>query len=134
MPSASLLAASGAAPSIAFGFLSLLYVLVSVYVYISLIHQISARTSNRGGADAPARIFGLPEAILATALVLFLLLNIGASISRPSNDFSAPTLLGNFLLMIFVVLAIVTFLQLRRFDLAALGGFTATPHSSYTRA
>ena len=124
MPSASLLAASGAAPSIAVGFLSLLYVLVSVYVYISLIHQISARTPNPGGADAPARIFGLPEAILAAVLVLFLLLNISASISRPSNDFSASNLLGNFLLMIFVVLAVVTFLQLRRFDLAWLGGFS----------
>src|SRR6266516_1140544 len=124
MPSASLLAASGAAPSIAFGLLSLLYVLVSVYVYISLIHQISARTPNPGEADAPARIFGLPEAILAAVLFLFLLLNIGASISRPSNDFTAPNLLGNFLLMIFVVLAIVTFLQLRRFDLASLGGFS----------
>lgn len=124
MPSASLLAASGAAPSIAVGFLSLLYVLVSVYVYISLIHQISARTPNPGGADAPARIFGLPEAILAAVLVLFLLLNISASISRPSNDFNASNLLGNFLLMIFVVLAVVTFLQLRRFDLASLGGFS----------
>src|SRR5205809_5856910 len=124
MPSASLLAASGAVPSIAVNFLSLLYVLVSTYVYISLIHQISARTSNPVATDAPARIFGLPEAILAAVLILFLLLNIGASISRPSNDFSAPTLLGNFLLMIFVVLAIVTFLQLRRFDLASLGGFS----------
>src|SRR5216117_36923 len=124
MPSASLLAASGAASSIAVNFLSLLYVLVSAYVYISLIHQISARTWNPVGADAPARIFGLPEAILAAALVLFLLFNIGASISRLSNDFSAPNLLGNFLLMIFVVLAIVTFLQLRRFDLASLGGFS----------
>jgi membrane protease YdiL (CAAX protease family) len=124
MPSASLLAASGAAPSIAVNFLSLLYVLVSAYVYISLIHQISARTSNPVGTGAPARIFGLPEAILAAVLILFLLLNIGASISRPSNDFSAPNLLGNFLLMFFVVLAIVTFLQLRRFDLASLGGFS----------
>src|SRR6266496_4184604 len=124
MPSASLLAASGTAPSIAFGVLSLLYVVVSVYVYISLIHQISARTSNPVGTDAPARVFGLPEAILAAVLILFLLLNIGASISRPSNDFTAPNLLGNFLLMIFVVLAIVTFLQLRRFDLASLGGFS----------
>jgi membrane protease YdiL (CAAX protease family) len=130
MPSASLLAASGAAPSIAVNFLSLLYVLVSAYVYISLIHQISARTSNPVGTGAPARIFGLPEAILAAVLILFLLLNIGASISRPSNDFSASNLLGNFLLMIFVVLAIVTFLQLRRFDLASLGGFSGI---SFTR-
>lgn len=124
MPSASLLAASGAAPSIAVNVLSLLYVLVSVYIYISLIHQISARASNPVGTDAPARIFGLPEAILAAVLIMFLLLNIGASISRPSNDFSAPNLFENFLLMIFVVLAIVTFLQLRRFDLASLGGFS----------
>ncbi|MGA7273711.1 MAG: type II CAAX endopeptidase family protein [Candidatus Udaeobacter sp.] len=124
MPSASLLAAPGAAPSIAFGVLSLLYVLVSAYVYISLIHQISAQTSNPVGTGASARIFGLPEAILASVLILFLLLNIGASISRPSNDFSASNLLGNFLLMIFVVLTIVTFLQLRRFDLASLGGFS----------
>ena len=124
MPSASLLAAFGAAPSIAVNFLSLLYVLVSAYVYFSLIHEINARASNPVGTGAPARIFGLPEAILAAVLILFLLLNIGASISRPSTDFSAPTLLGNFLLMIFVVLAIVTFLQLRRFDLASLAGFS----------
>src|SRR5437016_12371316 len=124
MPSASLLAASGAASSLAFGLLSLLYVLVSAYVYFSLIHQISARTSNPVGVDAPARTFVLPEAMLAAVLILLLLLNIGASISRPSNDFSASNLLGNFLLMIFVVLAIVTFLQLRRFDLASLGGFS----------
>jgi membrane protease YdiL (CAAX protease family) len=124
MPSASLLAASGAAPSLVFSLLSLLYVLVSAYVYISLIHQISARTSNPVGVDAPARTFGLPEAILAAVLILFLLLNISVSISRPSNDFSAPNLLGNFLLTIFVVLAIVTFLQLRGFDLASLGGFS----------
>src|SRR5437762_8373171 len=121
MPSASLLAA---APSIAVNFLSLLYVVVSAYVYISLIHQISARASNPVGTDAPVRIFGLPEAILAAVMILVLVLNICASLSRPSNDFSAPTLLGNFLLMIFVVLAIVTFLQLRRFDLASLGGFS----------
>src|SRR5205823_13163328 len=120
MPSASLLAASGTAPSIAFGVLSLLYFLVSVYVYSSLIHQISAQTSNPVGTDAPARIFGLPEAILAAVLILFLLLNICASLSRPSNDFSAPSLLGNFLVMIFVVLAFVTFLQFRRFALPSL--------------
>ena len=100
MPSASLLAASGAAPSIAVNFLSLLYVLVSAYVYISLIRQISARASDPVVADAPARAFGLPEAILAAVLILFLLLNIGASISRPSIDFSARNLLANFLLMI----------------------------------
>jgi len=40
--------------------LSLLYLLASLYVYISLIYQISARTPEAFGADAAtARRFGL---------------------------------------------------------------------------
>ena len=125
MPSASLLAASGAAPSIAVGLLSLLYVVVSAYVYISLIHQISARGDPESfGVDTTTRTLGLPEAILSAVLIVFLLLNIGASVSHPSIDFSGPTLLGNFLLMLFVVLFIAVFLQLRGFDVGSLAGFS----------
>ena len=123
MPSASLFAAFGVAPNIVFGVLSLLYVLASLYVYTSLIHQISARKPGSVGANAPARTFGLPEAILAALLILFLLLSIGASVSRPSLDFSKDTLLWNFILMVFLVLFIVTFLQLRGLDVGSLGGF-----------
>jgi len=123
MPSASLFAAFGVAPNIVFGVLSLLYVLASLYVYTSLIHQISARKPGSAGANAPARTFGLPEAILAALLILFLLLSIGASVSRPSIDFSKDTLLWNFILMVFLVLFIVTFLQLRGLDVGSLGGF-----------
>ena len=123
MPSASLFAAFGGAPNIVFGILSLLYVLASLYVYTSLIHQISARKPGSVGANAPARTFGLPEAILAALLILFLLLSIGASASRPSIDFSKDTLLWNFILMVFLVLFIVTFLQLRGLDVGSLGGF-----------
>ena len=125
MPSASLFAAFGVAPNFFFGVLSVLYVVVSAYVYISLIHQISAREEpNPFGVDAAPRTFGLPEAILSTVLIVFLLLNISASVSHPSIDFSAPTLLGNFLVMLFVVLFIVAFLQLRGFDVGALAGFS----------
>ena len=124
MRSGSLFAAFGAAPSVALGLLSLLYLLVSLYVYISLIHQISGRTSpNAFDADPPARCFGLPEAILASLLVLFLLLNISASVSQSSLQFSPRNLLGNFLLTAFVVLFVVTFLQFRGFDVVSLGGF-----------
>ena len=123
MPSASLFAAFGVAPNFFFGILSLLYVVISAYVYISLIHQISARRPGSVGANAPARTFGLPEAILAALLILFLLLSIGASVSRPSIDFSKDTLLWNFILMVFLVLFIVTFLQLRGLDVGSLGGF-----------
>jgi len=123
MPSASLFAAFGVAPNIIFGFLSLLYVLAGLYVYISLIHQLRAQNPNGAGTDAPARAFGAPEAILAALLILFLSLSVAASVSRPSIDFSGPTLLGNFLLMGFLVLFIVTFLWLRGFDVGSLGGF-----------
>src|SRR6476469_4927671 len=125
MPSASLFAAFGVASNFVYGVLSLLYVVVSAYVYISLIQQISARGDSKAfGGDTATRIFGLPEAILSGVLIVFLLLNIGASVSHPSIDFSAPTLLGNFLLMAFVVLFIVAFLQLRGFDVGSLAGFS----------
>jgi membrane protease YdiL (CAAX protease family) len=123
MPSASFFAAFGVAPNILFGILSLIYVLASLYVYSSLIHQISARKGTDVGAGASARTFEVPEAILAALLILFLSLSIGASVSQPSIQFTARNLLGNFLLMFFLVLFIVIFLRLRGFDVRSLGGF-----------
>jgi membrane protease YdiL (CAAX protease family) len=120
----SLFAALGVAPSIFFGILSLLYVLVSAYIYISLIHQISARGDGSVSGVDPPRRFGLPEAIVAGLLIAFLLLNVGASLSHPAIEVNARALLGNFLLLVFVVLFIATFLQLRGFDVATLGGFS----------
>jgi len=124
MPSDSLFAAFGVAPNFIFAVLSLLYFVVSAYIYISLIHQIRAREDTKPtGAGAGIRTFGLPEAIVSAVLIVFLLLNIGASVSHPSIEFSTRNLLGNFLLMVFLVLFIVTFLKLRGFDVVALGGF-----------
>jgi membrane protease YdiL (CAAX protease family) len=125
MRSGSLFAESGAIPSSVLGVLfSLLYLLASLYVYISLIYQISARTPDAFGTDATTtRRFGLPEAVLAALLILFLFLTIGASVSQPSIQFSARNLLANFLLTGCVVLVIVTFLQFRGFDVGSLGGF-----------
>ena len=119
----SLFAAFDAAPNVVFGVLSLLYVLASLYVYSSLIHQISAQRPNGVETNTLARTFGMPEAILAALLILFFSLSIGASVSQPSLEFSARNLLGNLLLMIFLVLFIVTFLRLRGFDVGSLGGF-----------
>jgi membrane protease YdiL (CAAX protease family) len=119
MRSGSLFAAFGAAPSLGLNVFFLLYLLASVYIYVSLIRQISARTS---AAVGDARRFGLPEAILAAALIFFLLLNISASVSRPSVQLDEHNLLANLLLTVFVVLLIVTFLLVRGFDLSSLGG------------
>src|SRR5438034_4160481 len=122
MPPDSLFAVFGVAPNFIFAVLSLLYFVVSAYIYISLIHQIRAREDAKP-AGAGIRTFGLPEAIVSAVLIVFLLLNIGASVSHPSIEFSTRNLLGNFLLMVFLVVFIVTFLKLRGFDVVALGGF-----------
>ena len=115
-----LFAAFGAAPSLGSNVFFALYFLASIYIYISLIRQISARTS---ATAADTKRFGLPEAIVAAALIFFLLLNISASVSGPSAQLSTRNLLANLLLTVLVVLSIVTFLQLRGFDLGSLGGF-----------
>src|SRR6266480_252227 len=67
MASDSLFAALGAAPNDVLSVFFILYVLASILVYISLIWQINARTS--ASVDEPKRTFGLPEAILAGALI-----------------------------------------------------------------
>jgi membrane protease YdiL (CAAX protease family) len=121
MQSDSLFAALGAAPNYAVIVFSLLYLLASIYVYISLIRQISARTSAPVGE--PTKRFGLPEAILAAALIGFLLLNISSSVSRPATDLGTRNLLVNLVFTLAILLFIVTFLQLRGFDIGSLAGF-----------
>jgi membrane protease YdiL (CAAX protease family) len=116
-------AAFGAAPSVALALLSFLYAIASVCVYVSLIYQISARIRSASLADAPARIFGLPEAVLAGVLIFFLLLTISSAVPDPALQFHPRNLLANLLLSGFVVLVIVSLLQFRGFDVAALAGF-----------
>ena len=121
MASDSLFAALGAVPDFALNVLFALYFLASIYVYVSLIWQISVRTSVPAGESE--KRFGLPEAILAAVLVSLLLRGISASVSRPSAQVDARDLLANLLLTFALVLFIVAFLRFRGFDLSSLGGF-----------
>ncbi|MGE5207784.1 MAG: lysostaphin resistance A-like protein [Alphaproteobacteria bacterium] len=114
--------AFGAAPSLLLGLLWALYLIASTCVYLSVIYQISTRAQTVE-TDAPARGFGLPEAILAGLLTLFLLLTISSTVSQPSIQFSVHNLLANFLFMAFVLLVIVTLLHVRGFDVGTLAGF-----------
>ena len=113
----------GAAPSVALSLLSFLYLIASICVYVSLIYQISTRLRSASGTDAPARAFGLPEAVLATVLILFFLLTISSTVPDPSLQFKPTNLLANFLLSAFVLLIIVSLLQFRGFDVDELAGF-----------
>jgi membrane protease YdiL (CAAX protease family) len=116
-------AISGAAPGLALGLLSALYFIASLCVYVSLIYQISARIRTASGADVPGRIFGLPEAVLASVLIFFFLMTIRATVPDPALQFHPRNLLANFLVSAFVVLVIATLLQFRGFDVGALAGF-----------
>jgi CAAX protease family protein len=123
MLSGNLFAALGVAPSLGLGLLSALYFIASLCVYVSLIYQISTRSRNAATADAPARTFGLPEAVLASVLILFFLMTISSTVPDPSLQFKPRNLLANLLLTAFVVLVIVSLLQFRGFDIGALAGF-----------
>jgi membrane protease YdiL (CAAX protease family) len=126
MPFENIFLASGAAPSLALKFLSTLYFIGSICVYVSLIYQISTRIRSASSADMPVRAFGLPEAALASVLIFFFLLTISSAASDPALQFHPRNVLANFLLSAFVVLVIVTLLQFRGFDVGALAGFFRT--------
>lgn len=114
---------------------SALYFLASVYVYISLIRQISAQRSTVESAGEPTgesesivvgstRTFGSPEAILAALLTFWFFFVFLASISSNATQITDRELILNLLFTIFVVLGIAGLLKLRGFDLNALAGFS----------
>jgi membrane protease YdiL (CAAX protease family) len=120
MPPDNLSAALGAVPNFVFSVLFPLYLLASVYIYVSLVRQISVRRST--SPNGSTRTFGLPEAVLAAALIFLLLLNMSASFSNRSVQLNARNLLENLLFTVGLVLFIAVFLRLRGLDLSSLGG------------
>ncbi|PYL64547.1 MAG: hypothetical protein DMF25_06685 [Verrucomicrobia bacterium] len=106
-----------------------LLLVVGLYIYVSLIRQISGRRSTSPGGSTT--VFGFPEAILAAGLTFLLLLGVLASASKPSIQFSGRVLVENLLFTLGIVLVVVAFLRLRGFDLNSLGGFSKT---SFLRA
>ena len=102
---------------------SALFLLASAFIYVTLIRQIAARRSTSNAESA--KTFGWPEAILAAALVSFLLLNALAGVSQNPIRLSSRDLAANFLFTLVVLLLVAAFLKLRRLDLDSLGGFSA---------
>ena len=105
-----------------------LIVLAGLAIYVTLIRQIAARrlpTATDGVVAAPApRTFGLPEAILAAALIFFLLLNISAAIGHSRAQLQDRDLIANLLFTLFIVFFIAALLKLRGIDIDALAGFS----------
>jgi len=101
---------------------SALFLLASAFIYVTLIRQIAARRSKSNAESA--KTFGWPEAILAAALVSFLLLNALAGASQSPIRLSSRDLAANFLFTLVVVFFVAAFLKVRRLDLNSLGGFS----------
>jgi uncharacterized protein len=117
---------AGAFSSALGNILIVLLVLAGLVVYFTLVRQINARRSTAGLATdvAPPKNFGLPEAFLAAALTLFLLLNITAAVGRTPIQLNDRDLVANFLFTLFVVLFIAAFLKLRGIDIDAQAGLS----------
>jgi CAAX protease family protein len=109
--------------------LGALLVLGAILVYLTLIRQIRVRRAAimLEPGIVPPRTFGLPEALLAAVLVLFLLMNVTASIERGSPvQLSDRDLFANFLLSLVIIFFVGGFLKLRGFDIDSLAGFSKT--------
>ncbi len=115
------------ASSIAIGLLFVVFLIVGFAIYAAIIWQIGARR-----LAAPVETdgsqknrFGLPEAFLASALILFLLLNIVVSFERPEPaHLSSDDLRANFLFTLFVLFFVAAVLKLRGIDIDGLAGFS----------
>ena len=106
-----------------------LLVFAGIFVYATLIRQISVRRAavTLEPGIAPGKIFGLPEALLATGLILFLLISVTASFERRTpSRLDEHSLWANFLFTLFIVCLIAAFLKLRGLDVISLAGFSRT--------
>jgi membrane protease YdiL (CAAX protease family) len=103
--------------------LSAFFLFASIFIYTTLVRQIAVRRSPTN--TEPTRTFGLAEAILAAALISFLLLNVLAGGLQSSVRLNDRDLAANLLFTVAVVFCVAVFLRLRRLDLNSLGGFSA---------
>lgn len=98
------------------------YLLLGVFVYVSLVRQISERASVAPAASA--KVFGLPEAIIAAFLISWFLLNIAYAVARPEPALKTRDVLVTAVFTILVVLMLVGVLRWRGIEIETLGGFS----------
>jgi membrane protease YdiL (CAAX protease family) len=101
-----------------------LFLVVGVYIYVSLIRQIAARRSTIALEPPPARNFGLAEAVLAIALSAWFLLTVVLSLYVKPRPLGMRDVIAELFFRLGLVLFMVAFLKFRHLDLNALGGFS----------
>jgi membrane protease YdiL (CAAX protease family) len=98
------------------------FLVAGVYIYVSLMRQIAARTPN--SEAPPLRTFGWAEALVAASLISFFLLTLSGASTHNAARMRNQDLIASAVLTIGLLLALAGFLRLRRFDLNSLGGFS----------
>ncbi len=102
---------------------NVVFILIGLYVYASLIRQINARSS---ATDEAQKNFGLPDAIMAILLTGLFLANVVLSFST-SHDVTNPRthdLLIGALFTVGLLLFLIAFLRVRGLHVTALGGLS----------
>jgi membrane protease YdiL (CAAX protease family) len=98
------------------------YLLLGVYVYVSLVRQISQRAG--APATEAAKTFGLPEAIVAALLVSWFLLNVVIAVARPEPSLKTRDVVVTVIFTVLIVIVLVAFLKWRGIEIDVLGGFS----------
>ena len=101
---------------------NVLFLLIAVFIYGSLIRQISVRSET---LDPPQKKFGFADAIVAVLLGGLFLSNIAIAVSS-TREISSPQthdLVAGALLTVGILVFLIAFLRLRGFNLQTLGGF-----------
>jgi uncharacterized protein len=101
-----------------------LFLIVGVYIYVSLIRQIAARRSTITLESPPTRNFGLAEAVLAIALSAWFLLTVVLSLYVQLRPLGTRDVIAELLFRLGLILFMVVFLKFRHLDLNVLGGFS----------
>jgi uncharacterized protein len=99
-----------------------LYLLLGVYVYVSLIRQVNERAP--ASSTTTAKVFGLPEAIIAAFLISYFLLNVAYAVGAPEPALRTRDVLFTVISTVVVVMILVGVLRWRGIDIEALAGFS----------
>lgn len=100
-----------------------IFIVVCVYVYVSLVRQIAARPFSLAG-DPAVRSFGVPEIGLALVLVAFFLWSVVLSMYGERRRVGFQEILAGLYFVIGLLVFLVAFLRLRGLDLNMLAGFS----------
>lgn len=111
------------------GVLGIIFLVIAVAIYGAIVRQISRRPAI---VDESLKQFGVADAVLAFALIAFLLFaTVSGAGEHRLVELNSQLLLENVVLELGIVLVIALFITARGRDINALGGFSKI---SITRA